>query len=390
MTIASSESLVVLCPKCAHPHHYVQIRFRGGVNDTGTWRITCGKCGTSFLLRVTNPAESRAEFQIQARFEEGSATPELTWASSITVHNIPRTNYAPAFNLASAPLFRCDRSGDNLEPLAIEALISEFTGVSGAYSTAEMYLAGKTASGGHFAVAQVPFRCPCGHPHTASFYTTFRVGVGPPKEREYLLADVTGADLEDRLEGVMSKSEVMDLLAKLIIRWTLTSERVIVASPFVGHQWEKAEAKHDRWDWLLEQLDPERATLITRPATLSAFKKLGDGDVTYDLLKSLGLENKIVSANVKKQDFHAKFFVGIGPKICEVLSGSANLVHGPSLENITFRKMRRSRCDERYLDPMNVKLPAVRAFLPQFVRLFKNGAGEWAAVTAVDWPFPAA
>jgi hypothetical protein len=382
------ESRVALCPECERPHHFVQVRFAGGVNDAGQWQVRCGKCSTGFLIPVTNPHVSKGEFQPLASWDEEDTPPTLPSAKSVIIHNIPKSDYAPEFDLAAAPLFQCSQSGANLEPLATAALAAEIADVQDAYATAQNHLLGKRAFSGRFAVAQPPVTCSCGRTHVATFYTAFPAHGPAPSTADYLLADVSGADLEDRLEGVMSKSEVMELLSKLLVRWHLSCERVIVASPFVGHQWDKAEAKADRWGWLLAQLDPDRATLITRPQTLSTFRSLKDGDITYDLLKRLGLENKIISANVKKQDFHAKFFIGLGRDKCEVLSGSANLVHGPSVENITFRRMDRARCDLRYLEPMNLTLPAVKPWSPQHVRLTKNATGKWIASDASGWPFP--
>ena len=178
----------------------------------------------------------------------------------------------------------------------------------------------------------------------------------------------------------------MSFISKLLIRWHLTCDRIIVASPFVGHQFDKPEQQLDRWSWLLSKLDFKRATLITRPATLSAFRNLSDGDVTYDVLKRYGLENKIISANVRKQDFHAKFFIGLAPEGCEVLSGSANLLHGPSIENITFRSIGVERCNERYIDVMNVTLPANKRRSAQYVHISQSSDGSWKPIDATGWP----
>jgi len=107
-----------------------------------------------------------------------------------------------------------------------------------------------------------------------------------------------------------------------------------------------------------------RATLIARPETFSAFRTLKDGDVTYDLLKRYGLENKIISANVKKQDIYAKFFIGLATEGCEVPSGSANLLHGPS----RARPLYREYCVQQY------EQRALRGALPQLHQREPPGA----------------
>ena len=371
------ENRVALCPRCEHPHHYVQVRERCGVNDKGAWQVKCDNCRKDFTIDVTNPDQSYGPLLIIDRFDEGDSHPSLPSAKMVAIHNLSKSEYAPEFKLDSAPLYVCQASGENLEPLALASLKSEFAGITSAYSTAENYLASKSTFEIRHAVVRVRVTCPCDASHIATFFTPFVVGRGPRAIADYLLADVTGANLCDRLEGVMSKSDIMDLLSKLLIRWRLSSERIIVASPFVGHQWDKVDALRDRWDRLLKYLAPGQATLITRPATLTAFKKLGQGDITYDNLKKFGLENRIISANTKKQDFHAKFFIGVGPERCEVLSGSANIMVGPSMENIVFREMARARCEARYIGPMNVTMPKVEDRPQHFVEIRQNGDGNW-------------
>jgi hypothetical protein len=378
---------VVLCPNCEHPHAYTQLRHRWGVNDVGAWQIRCANCSTDFLVDVMNPDESHGGLEIIDRFDEGDNRPDLPSAVMMAVHNLPRSDYAPVFRVEEAPLYVCQATGDSLEAPALEALGSAFTGITAAYAAAENYLASKTAVDVRHAVMRVGVTCPCGTVHVASFFTRFLVGTGPRKIGEYFLADVTGASLTDRLEGLMSKSDIMDLLSKLLVRWRLTAERIIVASPFVGHPWDRADKSRTRWDWLMKQLDSEQAVLITRPATLTAFKKLDQDGIKWDDLKRFGLENRIISANTKKQDFHAKFFIGVGPDRCEVLSGSANILDGPSLENISFSDMSRARCEARYISPLKVALPDAAPRSRHFVEIRQNSSGDWIANTVTE-PLP--
>jgi hypothetical protein len=385
----TSQKHVALCPNCAAPHAYTQVRFRGGLNDDGCWSATCAKCGQAFHIRVVNPTESHAEFKVEDRFDSECENPELPFATDSIVHDVPESDFAPAFDYGGAALYRCPKTGTSLEHAALQALQTNFERVSAAYHAAENYLCSKGAFRGENAVVHVKVSCSCELPHVATFYTAFPIDFAERPIGKYHLADISGIDIADRLEGLFSKSDIMSFLSKLLIRWHLTCDRIIVASPFVGHQFDKLEEKYDRWSWLLSQLAPERATLITRPATFNAFRSLSAGDVTYDLLKRYGLENKIIAANAKKQDFHAKFFIGLAKEGCEVLSGSANLVHGPSIENITFRSMSLDRCKERYLDVINVTLPAHRIRNPQYVRISQSTDGSWSSIDATGSPLAA-
>jgi hypothetical protein len=386
MIDVTSQKHVALCPKCEAPHAYSQVRFRGEINDDGYWSVRCPRCGTAFLISVVNPAESHARFEVDNRFEGDDRTPKLLVATDRAIHDVAESDFAPSFDYGGAALYRCPKTGRSLEYPAFQALEANFESVTDAYQRAENFLCGKSAFKCENAVVHVNVPCSCASSHIATFYTAFPIDFAERPIEAYLLADVSYTDVADRLEGLFSKSDIMSFISKLLIRWHLTCDRIVVASPFVGHQYDKSEQQLDRWSWLLSKLDPKRATLITRPATLSKFRKLSDGDVTYDVLKRYGLESKIISANVRKQDFHAKFFIGLAPEGCEVLSGSANLLHGPSIENITFRSIGVERCNERYIDVMNVTLPPNERRSAQYVHISKSSDGSWKAIDATGWP----
>jgi hypothetical protein len=181
----------------------------------------------------------------------------------------------------------------------------------------------------------------------------------PDLSKRCLLADVRGSALEARLDGIASKNEIMDLLEKLVIRWHLTADRILITAPFVGHPWMKRLHKQAIWEWLLSILDPGKALLVTRPATRTDYKKvLKEDGLDYDMLRSYGLEHTLISAGVAKQDFHAKVYAGISTDRVEVLSGSANLVRGPSVENTSFRSIPCADFERRYLSKLNVEIPA--------------------------------
>lgn len=383
---ASYQKFVANCPACKKSYHYTETRFPGGDNDPGRWEVECDnpRCQHVFLIDIQNPAQSQRSFPVRNIFNDRADDPQHPFAEK-AIHNVV-SDFEPSFSYGGNSLYCCETNGTDLEIAAHNEFMKCNKDVDNGYTRSEPYLL-KSSVAADFVVAHIPVPCECGTKHVASFYAPVRPGYGPPPIDKYLLADITGTNLSDRLEGIFSKTEVMDFLAKLLVRWHLTCDRIIVASPFVGHQWDKEEQKRDRWSWLLAQLDPKRATLITRPATLSAFKNLQSGDVTYELLKSYDLENKLISANSKKQDFHAKFFIGVGATTSEVLSGSANLVSGLSVENITFRAISTERCNERYISRMNVSLPAVQNRTPLFVCIFQVEGGGWTS-TALESPFP--
>ncbi len=60
-------------------------------------------------------------------------------------------------------------------------------------------------------------------------------------------------------------------------------------------------------------------------------------------------------ANAKPQEWRS-IYIGIGGQ-CEVFSGSANLVDGPSMENSSFAVASYDQVIEKYLDPLKLSVP---------------------------------
>lgn len=69
----------------------------------------------------------------------------------------------------------------------------------------------------------------------------------------------------------------------------------------------------------------------------------------FDELERYGLEDKVVSSGITKQGFHAKFFAGVSNEMVEVFSGSANLLRGPSIENVSFKRMSVDQFENKYM-----------------------------------------
>jgi hypothetical protein len=227
------------------------------------------------------------------------------------------------------------------------------------------------------AVFTVDVPCSCGEPHRAIFYHAFRLnGSDMPPLEDLLLADVSRTDLTDVLTGVLTKTDVMQALEKLIARWRLFNDQILLATPFVAHQWKTKAERLDIWERLLAQLDPSRTVLMTRGATFKEYRvALAESGLDHDMLARFGLENRIVGDGKRKQDSHAKVYIGLG-ETCEVLSGSANVVRGGSMENITFQVLRRTKVETSYLTPFGVALPEPQPRLSHHL-LIDSRDDEW-------------
>jgi len=255
---------------------------------------------------------------------------------------------------------------------------------------AENYLLsrGGSSPSSDYILVCIDIECTCGEPHSAVFYAPTCLGASDvPLSERCLLAHVSKASLEDRLNCLASKSEVMDLLEKLLIRWHYTSDQILLATPFIGHQWMKPDEVQEIWDWLFQNLDPMKVTLLTHKSTWTSFKNIQKkSGLSFEELERYGLEDKVVSAGGVKQNFHAKFFAGVSSDGVEVLSGSANLLRGPSIENITFNKMSAERFKERYLDILEyTPPPPVKNRKSGSVLLFENGGWIHTSLDSKTW-----
>lgn len=349
-----------LCPHCEHSHHYVEIRFPA-VNDHGYWEIECAKCKKIFIVEVENPQESGGgvEGQIKGRYVGRFDQDRGIVASKTLRHNIDLNRNAWSFNYETAPLYECAKTSANLEVLAKSSLEENFKDIVAAYRTAQNYLM-SSGPDCDFSVVHLPLTCGCKSAHTATFYMPLLMdhNKGPTSSNDFLLADISGAKLDETLDGIVTKNDAMDLLEKLIVRWNLLAQQILIVSPFVGTSYMKREKQLVVWDWLLKMLDPAKSVFLTRTKTVNDYKKAMEskGFPMVDL-KKFGLENRIIAMDARKTDFHAKFFAAFLGNKCEVMSGSANLVRGPSVENISFKRIDKDKFVERYTDRLKLKKP---------------------------------
>lgn len=382
---------VANCPGCGQPHHYFEVTFPVA-NDRGYWEVDCSRCNEQFVIELSNPRESDGKLrrQIRARHEEPFDGDRAVVACDVLQHSIDLNQNSWSFNYSAASLYRCAKDSSDLEQLAKDALGANIAEILSAYRTAVNYLL-KGGEDHDIALARVPLTCSCGGKHTASFYARLALGTesGPSSEEDFLLADVSGAMMEETLDGIVSKDDAMDILEKLVIRWNLLADQILIVAPFVGSTYLSNEKQLAIWSWLLRMLNAEKSVFLTRGATYKAYKEVMETDgVPVELLEKFGLENKIVAMDARKQDFHAKFFAGVSEQSCEVMSGSANLVRGPSVENITFRVMDKVAFHERYLDRMKLKKPisASKAASTHWVLIDKGPKG-WRAQPKLAAPY---
>ncbi|WP_428515471.1 hypothetical protein [Roseovarius sp.] len=348
------------CPHCGEPHHYTELKFPA-VNDRGTWVIKCNACGQPFAIDLRNPIESpTGNCRVLERYddEENPYAGSVDYATDKAVYELVINDEDPIFDYSSHPIYCCPVTRKGLEQPALAELTAAMSDIRRQWGIIlNNYLARRMPEVDHLVVSiKVP--CSCPRKHMATFYRPFQVDPSASVEVEdFLLANISGTDLDDVLSGIHTKSYLMDALGKLIVRWRLYKDQILIAAPFVGHQWKSKSEKLEIWERLLKQLDAKRTVFLTRSATWSGYRSaLHETGLDHDVLASYGLENQIVATGNKKQDFHAKVYIGIGGQ-SEVFSGSANLVDGPSMENSSFAVSSYTKVIEKYVDPLKLSLP---------------------------------
>lgn len=355
-----TKNYAVICPHCDDPHHYIELKFPA-VNDSGTWLIKCNKCGEPFAVDLKNPIESpTGNCRVIERFddEENPYKGPVKYSIDKAVYKLAINDEDPTFTYDIHPIYCCSETDLGLEVSALQELSDAFGDITRQWGVMQnQYLARRLPDVDHLVVSiKVP--CSCSQDHLATFYCPFRLDLQNGLAIEdMLLANITGVNLDDVLSGIHTKSYLMDALDKLIVRWRLYKDLVLIAAPFVGHQYKTKRQRLEIWERLLKQLDPKRTVFLTRSATWTGYKSaLSDSGLDHEVLEKYGLGNQIVSTGNKKQDFHAKVYVGIGEQ-SEIFSGSANLVSGPSMENASFAFCSHSQVLKKYLKPLKLSLP---------------------------------
>jgi hypothetical protein len=348
---------VANCPRCKTSHAYVDVK-HVMVNDPGYWVVKYSGCKQPFCIPGLHDVFDSygTDLDILAREEGDASEAEHPVAQEMAQYNLKLIELTLGYDYTTCPLYECTCTRP-LDMQALRRLESEICEVNKEYRYRIHYaLKGKLYA--EYVVAKIAMTCECGAPHEATFYSRLVSDWDHPplKAADFVLADVTGAQLSESLDGVRSKDDAMDLLAKLVARWNLLADQVMIASPFIGHRFLAYDKQMVIWEWLLGMLDPRMTVFVTRSASWKAYRSAMEAcGLPVSVLEKFGLENKVVSAGQSKQDFHAKFYAGLAKDWAEVYSGSANLLRGPSMENTSFKRTTRDAFNSRYLAQMALK-----------------------------------
>jgi hypothetical protein len=261
---------------------------------------------------------------------------------------------------AGKSIFQCSScSSFNLENDTYNELSSKLNSLRNKYiAYINWYLASRYAGKPDDIFIFLKAKCStCQKKFKAFLYNRFQEQYFPQNAREFFLADIENAcELENIIDGIYTRDDCQVFLQKIMLRWNILMDRVMITVPFIGNPWQTPEQRLNLLGDLLYTLDPRRALLITRNDTINQIKSDIDKDLgsgSYRILEENKRINPIILNAFCKTDFHSKFFAGINQLNVEALIGSHNLHAGTYLENLLFKKYNHSKFIERYISQIN-------------------------------------
>lgn len=170
---------------------------------------------------------------------------------------------------------------------------------------------------------------------------------------------------KDLIDGIYSRDVSLLHLERLLVRWRMLSERVVVATPFIGYDfaWSKDSDKKELiglWQLLNGLLDMDKTLFYTRYKTYLSLKKdQKELEIPADVLKEwdlmMNLQKVIDNPKTRdkmKEQFHLKVYAGVFRDRVELYSGSYNVQLNSTMENMLLRNITRERFKVNYMDVM--------------------------------------
>ncbi|MCJ8576710.1 hypothetical protein MWG99_07545 [Klebsiella pneumoniae] len=327
------------CPHCENVIDYYELKFTLE-NDIGEMIAKCKNCNNMFGIKCKNPAESDivsgADKIDYLDYEgESPSTFEKLKISFIYKGDIFKSN--PEFNYKSYNLYKCPHCEDNLEKLAYECMTKEYKEW---HPQIYQYISQDISGYGYNAeksIIKVNFFCSCEKKHSALFYK--KADHCDCSAQDFLLGNIDNCvNLEDRIDGTITKSDFIELIKKLIIRWELLFDKTYLIFPYVGHTRSKSNELLDLWGEVISQSDTKKLKIITKTQTLNCYKNaVSEVFHDYYILSKFKFTPQVIDDAIRNTRFHAKIYCGANKNYVECLSGSANIATGPTHEQLTFK-----------------------------------------------------
>ena len=342
------------CSNCKNTIEFHEVKFPID-NDKGEKLIGCNLCKETVSILCDNPKESYIV----------SGASEIDYLD-YDIHepsNFPRINEVVVFeenffdlnnsyDTGATQLYRCACKECNLEEIAStqfnkkwdEKLCEQIS----KYYTIDLKGYGCNPEN---AVIKINFKSNCKKEYSALFHTNYTEFL--EFEHFRLGSIIESVSLESTLSRAFTKQESMDLLKKLISRWSLFYEKILIISPYIESSFVKGEKIKNTLFGIVEQFPKHKEAVIhTKTKTIKSFKKAvtSSYDLEYEFLEDWDLSLKAIDESQRINNSHAKMYIGVSRNISEILLGSANMANGPSLEVLHFYKLATDELNDRYLD----------------------------------------
>ncbi len=378
--------IIKKCPNCKNNIQLNEVRFPGGVNDRGGIVFFCQKCNQSLYLTISNPSESTVnnggyevdcwdnEIETQHSFLSQYPDAKLADEGLMVSGDIKKRIYE--FDYNSPHLYFCHKCNSEIETLAQSTLYFQRNNIKMSYQNLMNNMLAQGKREYSKLIIELTSNCNCGENINFFWHKEFKAnGDFNLNYRELHLINTSCGIHGNKIDGIAPKSECKKILEKLVTRWNILQSHTIIATPFIGHQWMDENQIKELWDWIINYLDPKKSTLITRTATYNKYKKIcAKSGIDLDLLENYGIGNKVIDDFTKKQDFHAKIYVGYSSNSAEVLMGSFNLLDGPSVENICFKNISYSQLIDNYISKMKIQIEEPKSIGREFVLHMSQGS----------------
>ncbi|ELW89932.1 phospholipase D family protein [Acinetobacter baumannii] len=356
------------------------------LNEIGYWVEKCKSCNNFLKIKLNNPDLLKNSYGCSNFYGFFIDEDFFEFKDNIALDNIKeveeelvdkkifKIDSFQNYNFNEYFLYFCGKCNNSLEVKIFDKLKANKKSIFKEYSN---YINWSLASRGYcpkYVVVKLNIECDCGEKVNAFLYDKYKENLNINLEDSILLANVTNTTSLDKIiQGVFTKTDIMNWLYKLLVRWNLLFDTVYLISPFVGHQFLKKDKIIDTWTKIFKFLDPDKSKIIVRGSQLTYFKKSFNelNDVKYEDLVKFNIGSRFINESKSNNKFHAKFFCGIKKDRCEVMSGSSNLVEGVSYEVINFNTFYNNEIFfKRYLEPLGLDNPSYSNDLSEGCSLF--------------------
>ncbi len=375
------------CPYCKNNIRLHEIKFPY-VNDYGGIVVKCSECDKVSFSNVKNPAESSISLggiKIDTWDREVIKNEDFLLeypdilemdAGVLVIGDYKAREYN--FDFSAANIYYCKSCKKEVETTSKDCLDINSETISSSYKNLMNFILANDGWARDNLVIEVNCECACGQKFTSFWHQNYILD-GNPLDYDKLFLIGTDMPLSSNdIDGIMSKNNCIKTLEKFIIRWNAIFSRLLIVTPFIGHQWMSQIEVIELWDWIKNYVDPNKSTLVTRTATFNKYKKAcEEKGISLELLEDFGISNALITEFTRKQDFHAKIYVGYSKSNSEILLGSFNLMNGPSMENISLKHSDYHQFLNKFISPMNINISEPNEIEKNWSHIYQDENNEW-------------